>query len=317
LAEEHSCCRKSLRSYRHKLQSERQNLRKVVYAVADRLEAANSEIEQLTQEKSDQLVLLSSSLLALQGSLMKERSRVVTLVAAKDALIDSQAKEIESLKQQLTELQLQTKPQRSSAHFPNQIKSPAHFPNQIKSPAHFSKALVTSRSVENLDTCTLAKPPVPSREAVNRKLMLNQPPPPPPPRVTSLKDRLVNSSHPPSSSSSCDTFKMADRVMTSRDVDDDGVEEKFDSGRESDETFDNESIKSESTDAGLSASPLSSTAKSPTTTTAAILNVSGALLGGDVILKSGAKSDVMSKEESVMMKIDNKTKVTYWTDTYL
>ena len=227
-----------------------------------------------------------------------------------------QAKEIESLKQKLTELQLQTKPQRSSAHFPNQIKSPAHFSNQIKSAAHFSKALVTSRSVENLDTCTLAKPPVPSREAVNRKLMLNQPPPPPPPpRVTSLKDRLVNSSHPPSSSS-CDTFKMADRVMTSRDdVDDDRVEEKFDSGRESDETFDNESIKSESTDAGLSASPLSSsTAKSPTTA-AAILNVSGAL--GDVILKSGAKSDVMSKEESVMRKIDNKTKVTYWTDTYL
>ena len=155
-----------------------------------------------------------------------------------------QAKEIEGLKQKLTELQLQTKPQRASAHFPSQIKSPAHFPNQIKSVAHFSKALVTSRSVENLDTCTLAKPPVPSRDAVNRKLMLNQPPPPPPPRVTSLKDRLSVNNSPPSPA--CDTFKVADHRVTSRE-DDDGVEEKFDSGRESDETFDNESIKSEST----------------------------------------------------------------------
>ena len=134
----------------------------------------------------------------------------------------------------------------------------------------------SSRSVDSL--VAAVKPPIPSREAVNRKLLIGGAPPPPPRGDSLIKDNFISQNV-----NVCDTnlSKSVDKLCVK------GHEDKFDSGRESDETFDNESIKSESTD--LSVSPQS----------------------------SGSSTYRSSIVEETIVKIDNKTKVTFWTDTYL
>ena len=161
------------------------------------------------------------------------------------------------------------------------------------SPSNRRREMSSSRSVDSL--VSAVKPPVPSREAVNRKLLINggtTAAPPPPPRGDSL---IKPPSKFISQTTVCDTTSSSNHLSKSMDkLYVKGHE--FDSGRESDETFDNESIKSESTD--LSASPLQSTPTSPYS-------------GSDVLTY---RSNIV--EESVV-QLDNKTKVTFWTDTYL
>jgi hypothetical protein len=145
----------------------------------------------------------------------------------------------------------------------------------------------SSKSLEDLDKC--GKPPVPSRDGVNRKLHIGSAPPPPPPRGVSLPDKMTQKR------SSSDVKKMEFSTFSC----DTKNEEKFDSGRESDETFDNESIKSESTELATSPSFSSdSTDSSPESS----------------FVKN--RNFVKDRKERVV-SVENKTKVTFWTDTYL
>ena len=235
-------------------------------------------------EKENQLDTLSSDLLQLQGSILRERNRVLVIIQERDRVIDAQKKEIEMLKRQNKLLEgkgrsvqkmseTRSKPNNDLSYLPRVNQD---FPPYLQGTAESS-----SRSLEDLDKC--AKPPVPSRDGVNRKLHIGGAPPPPPPRGVSLPEKV---SQKRSNDTKNVTFSSFSR--------DSKNEEKFDSGRESDETFDNESIKSTEMATSPSFSLDSSDSFSPETI-------------------FSQKRNLM--KESVV-NMDNKTKVTFWTDTY-
>lgn len=231
---------------------------------------------------------------------------MLSLLQDRDRTIDQQRKEIESLKRQNKVLEVKARRSADAGRAkPNITISETDLAPKVMSRdladlhprgdlARFS--LSSSRSLEALETC--GKPPVPSRDGVNRKLHIGGAPPPPPPRGVSLKEKSGQNN-------GCDMAGTKDRYSSSHTIDInetkfdksndkfDKHDDKFDSGRESDETFDNESIKSEPNE--LSASPPSYTS---TPSSASIF-----------------APPRNFKEE--MMSVDNKTKVTFWTDTYL
>jgi len=259
-----AAARTTLVQARRHYKRDRTHFREVILSAAQRLQISSTEIKQLEDEKAAQLAVLSGDLLNLQGSMVRERGRVQTLLRDKDATIVSQQAEIDALRRQNAALEAQT-----AAIF-NSVKSAelAGMPGELP-------------GYRREDDKSSPKPPIPSRAGVNKKLQLGGAPPPPPPRGVSLKDKR-------SKNEQCDS--ESEKKFSS-----DKIENNFDSGRESDETFDNESVKSESTD--LSVSPSLFNPKSS---------------------QSPQSSHAKSRDlEEKVVKMDKKTKVTFWTDTYL
>lgn len=308
----------------------RNKFRKVLLALADRMEESNKQISKLEEEKQSQLLTLSGELLRLQGSLLREKQRVITMVLEKDRIIDNQRKDIEKLRQQNKLLEVKARQQQQQQHVIDQPKLNPPFPGfPATSFPHLSSGLPRfprgsdfSRSADDLDKS--AKPPVPSRDGVNRKLQIGGggggggPPPPPPPRGVSLKG------HP--SEVNCDILKSVgcklDKVDKHIKLKDgyhhsDKHEDKFDSGRESDETFDSESVQSESTDLSASPQPESTDLSTSPNIKSTNLSASPNLRSANLSTSPDRQANELKFMEEKVMKIDNKTKVTFWTDTYL
>lgn len=100
LKRKYASCRASLRSCKERLKYQSSRSRDLITAVSIRLEEANQEAMKVDTERRSQLEYLSRELLLLQANMQKEQKRLKNLTKEKDEIIQSQQAEIERLKRQ-------------------------------------------------------------------------------------------------------------------------------------------------------------------------------------------------------------------------
>jgi len=100
LKRKYASCRANLRSCKERLKYQSSRSRDLITAVSIRLEEANQEARKVDDERRSQLEYLSRELLLLQANMQKEQKRLKNLTKEKDDFIQSQQTEIERLKRQ-------------------------------------------------------------------------------------------------------------------------------------------------------------------------------------------------------------------------
>ena len=291
---------------------------------------------QVKDEKANWLTGLSGELLRLQASMVRERDRVKNVLRDKDNIIAAQAAEIDALRRQNATLALR-QTEMMSGGATAAVTSPVGAISQRVPTAVEDRSAATRLQRQEEDKCS-PKPPVPSRAGVNKKLQISgggggqspAVPPPPPPRGVSLRNNGSgdDNKNPAAHRHNAQNSNVGGISIIAAGGNGNGgnpdkytcdkTESNIDSGRESDETFDNESVKS----SDLSPSPphSSSAASSFPAAFPAAAHAVSAFPPSYHSDPAAVKSNVSQASEFGHHKIvstDKKTKVTFWTDTYL